>query len=112
MKKIEAIIRGSRIEEVKAALHDVGVHGLTVWEVKGFGRQRGHKEVYRGSEHAVDFVPKTKLEVLASDEAAPRIVKTLVDAARTGQIGDGKILVTPVECVLRIRTGEIGNEAV
>ena len=112
MKKIEAIIRGSRLEEVKTALHAIGVHGMTVWEVKGFGRQRGHKEVYRGSEYEVDFVPKMKLEILAFDDAVARIVEILVVSARTEKIGDGKIFITPVEEVIRIRTGETGDAAI
>ncbi len=112
MKKIEAIIRQSRLEDVKAALHQIGVQGLTVWEVKGFGRQRGHKEVYRGSEHEVDFVPKTKLEIIAADSAAPRILEALISSARTDKIGDGKIIVSALEEVIRIRTGETGDAAI
>jgi len=111
MKKIEAVIRGSKVEAVKAALHEVGVHGITAYEVKGFGRQRGHKEFYRGSEFEVDFVPKTKLEILASDEQTPRILAALTEAARSGKIGDGKIFVTTLEEVVRIRTGETGEAA-
>ena len=112
MKKIEAIIRGSKLEAVKTALHEVGVQGITAYEVKGFGRQRGHKEYYRGSELEVDFVPKAKLEIVATDEAAPKIISALVEAARTGKIGDGKIFVTTLEDVVRIRTGETGEGAI
>ncbi len=112
MKKIEAVIRGSKLEAVKTALHEVGVHGITAYEVKGFGRQRGHKEFYRGSELEVDFVPKTKLEIVVTEEAAPKIISALSEAARTGKIGDGKIFVTNLEEVIRIRTGESGEEAV
>jgi nitrogen regulatory protein P-II 1 len=112
MKKIEAIIKPFKLEEVKEALRAVGVQGMTVWEVKGFGRQRGHKEIYRGAEYEVDFVPKTKIEIVADDEHAPRIIAALVEASRTGRIGDGKIFVYPIEDVVRIRTGERGSDAI
>lgn len=112
MKKIEAVIKPFKLEEVKAALRQIGAQGMTAWEVKGFGRQGGHKETYRGAEHEVDFIPKTKLEIVADDETAPLVVETLITAARTGKIGDGKIFIYPLEGVVRIRTGERGEEAV
>jgi len=112
MKKIEAIIQPFRLEPVKEALHAVSVQGMTVTEVKGFGRQKGIREVYRGMEYQVDFLPKVKIEIVAPDEKAQIIVDTIVDKARTGRIGDGKIFVYPVAEVIRIRTGETGNEAV
>lgn len=111
MKKIEAIIKPFRLEAVKEALADIGVQGMTVTEVKGFGRQRGHKEIYRGAEYEVDFVPKVKVEVIVEDDAARRVIDTVVASARTGKIGDGKIFVYPVEEVVRIRTGERGADA-
>ncbi len=112
MKKIEIIVRPFKLEEVKDALADVGVKGMTVSEVKGFGRQRGHKEVYRGAEYQVDFVVKVKIEVVCEDAAAPAIVEAARKAAATGQVGDGKIFVSPVEETVRIRTGETGDAAV
>jgi len=112
MKKIQAIIKPSRIEAVKEALHKVGVHGMTVWEVKGFGRQRGHKEIYRGSEREVDFVPKTAVEVVVRDGMVEDVIDAVMRAARTGNIGDGKIFVGEMEDVVRIRTGERGDAAV
>jgi nitrogen regulatory protein P-II 1 len=112
MKKIEAIIQPFKVEPVKEALHSISVEGMTVTEVKGFGRQKGIREVYRGMEYQVDFLPKVKIEVVASDEKAQAIVETIMNAARTGRIGDGKIFVYPVAEVIRIRTGEAGNEAV
>ncbi|TLD71269.1 P-II family nitrogen regulator [Phragmitibacter flavus] len=111
MKKIEAIIKPHKFDEVQEALRTAGVHGMTVTEVKGFGRQRGHTEIYRGSEYTVDFLPKTKIEVLTSDEQASSIVETIVKAASTGKVGDGKISVYNVEEVVRIRTSERGVEA-
>ncbi len=111
MKKIEAIIKPHKFDEVQHALRDAGVHGMTVTEVKGFGRQRGHTEIYRGSEYTVDFLPKTKIEVLVADEQVQFVVKAIVKAANTGSIGDGKISVYSVEEVLRIRTGEQGVDA-
>ncbi len=111
MRKVEAIIKPFKLEEVKDALGEVGVRGMTVTEVKGFGRQRGHKEIYRGAEYEVDFVPKIKLEIVVDDELAPTVVETIARAARTGKIGDGKIFVTPVEEAIRIRTGERGVDA-
>jgi len=112
MKKIEAIIQPFKLEPVKEALHNISVQGMTVTEVKGFGRQKGIREVYRGMEYQVDFLPKVKIEVVASDDKAEAIVETIMNAARTGRIGDGKIFVYPVAEVVRIRTGETGNEAV
>ena len=111
MKLVTAVIKPFKLEDVKTALELHGVEGLTVTEVQGFGRQRGHTEVYRGAEYQVDFVPKVKIEVLVSAERCPAVVEALVEAARTGQIGDGKVWVTPVEQVIRIRTGERGVEA-
>jgi nitrogen regulatory protein P-II 1 len=112
MKKIEAIIKPFKLDEVKDALHEVGVKGLTVTEAKGFGRQRGHTELYRGAEYVVDFLPKVKIEVVLEDDQVDRAVEAIMQAARTGRIGDGKIFVNPVEEVIRIRTGERGPEAV
>ena len=111
MKKIEAIIKPFKLNEVKDALHAVGVHGLTVSEVKGFGRQGGHTEVFRGVEYQVDFVPKVKVEVVVEAAAAPAVIDAIVQAAQSGKIGDGKIFVSSVEEVIRIRTGERGQEA-
>ena len=112
MKKIEAIIKPFKLEEVKEALAEVGVQGMTVTEVKGFGRQKGHTEIYRGSEYTVDFLPKVKLEVVVDDHLADRVVEAIAQAAQTGRIGDGKIFVMPVETALRIRTGERGSDAI
>ena len=111
MKKIEAIIKPFKLDEVKEALHDVGVSGITVTEAKGFGRQKGHTELYRGAEYVVDFLPKVKLEVVVDDALAPRVVEAIAAAAQTGRIGDGKIFVIPVESALRIRTGETDSDA-
>jgi nitrogen regulatory protein P-II 1 len=112
MKKIEAIIRHFKLEEIKNALNDVGAAGMTVTEVKGFGRQKGHTEMYRGTEYAIDFVPKVKIEVVCTDEAARTLIDTIVIKAQTGQMGDGKIFVTHLEEVIRVRTGEKGNDAI
>ncbi len=112
MKKIEAIIQPFRLEPVKEALHAISVEGMTVTEVKGFGRQKGLREVYRGMEYQVDFLPKVKLEIVASDDKVKLILDTIVEKARTGRIGDGKIFVYPVAEVIRIRTGETGDAAV
>jgi nitrogen regulatory protein PII len=112
MKKIEAIIKPFKLEDVKAALTALGVEGMTVTEVKGFGRQKGHTEIYRGSEYTVDFLPKTKVEVVLSDEQVDNAVREIVKAARTGKIGDGKIFVTPIAEAIRIRTEEHGEKAV
>lgn len=112
MKKIEAIIKPFKLDEVKEALHEVGVSGITVTEAKGFGRQKGHTELYRGAEYIVDFLPKVKLEVVVDDAMAPRAVEAIAAAAHTGRIGDGKIFVLPVESALRIRTGERDSDAI
>jgi nitrogen regulatory protein P-II 1 len=112
MKKIEAIIKPFKLEEVKDALAELGVEGMTVTEVKGFGRQKGHTEIYRGSEYTVDFLPKVKLEIVVTDELADKAVNTIVAAAKTGKIGDGKVFLLPVEQAVRIRTEETGDKAV
>lgn len=112
MKKIEAVIRHYKLEEVKNALSQAGVQGMTVNEVRGFGRQRGHKETYRGAEYTVDFLPKVKLEVVVDDADAAKVIQTIAATARTGQIGDGKIFVTNLADVIRIRTGETGPDAI
>ena len=112
VKKIEAIIKPFKLDEVKEALHEVGVSGITVIEAKGFGRQKGHTELYRGAEYVVDFLPKVKLEVVVDDMMAARVVEAIAAAAHTGRIGDGKIFVLPVESALRIRTGERDENAI
>ena len=112
MKKIEAIIKPFKLDEVKEALSAIGIQGMTVTEVKGFGRQKGHTELYRGAEYVVDFLPKIKLEITVSDEMADKVVEVIVEAANTGRIGDGKIFVQPLEEIIRIRTGERGADAV
>ncbi len=112
MKKVEAIIKPFKLDEVREALSELGVTGLTVTEVKGFGRQKGHTELYRGAEYVVDFIPKAKVEVIVADNLVERAIEAVVKAARTGKIGDGKIFVTNVEQVVRIRTGESGEAAV
>lgn len=112
MKKLEIIIRPFKLDEVKEALTSLDVTGMTVTEVKGFGRQRGHKEVYRGAEYQVDFVPKVKIELILDDAQVKPVVDAVVKASRTGKVGDGKIFILPVEDVLRIRTGESGTEAI
>lgn len=111
MKKIEAIIKPFKLDDVKEALKDIGIHGLTVTEVKGFGRQKGHTELYRGAEYVIDFLPKIKLEIVVSDDSVSKVVDSIIDSARTGKIGDGKIFILPMEEVIRIRTGEHGEEA-
>ena len=111
MKKIEAIIKPFKLDEVREALSSVGVTGLTVTEVKGFGRQKGHTELYRGAEYVVDFIPKIKLEIIVRDDVVAKVVETIEQAAKTGRIGDGKIFVSPVDEVVRIRTGERGDDA-
>ena len=111
MKLIEALIKPFKLEEVKDALVDIGVHGMTVTEVKGFGRQKGNREVYRGAEYSTDFVPKVKIEVFAPDKLVPRVVETITRSAKTGTVGDGKILVADISSVVRIRTGEMGESA-
>jgi len=112
MKKVEAIIKPFKLDEVKEGLTSIGIKGLTVTEVRGFGRQRGHREIYRGAEYQVDFVSKLKIEVVMEDEMVPETVKVLQEKAKTGQIGDGKIFVLPVEDAIRIRTGETGKDAI
>jgi nitrogen regulatory protein P-II 1 len=112
MKKIEAIIKPFKLDEVKEALNDIGLKGITVLEAKGFGRQKGHTELYRGAEYVVDFLPKVKLELVIEDEMVEKAVEAIRSAAQTGRIGDGKIFVSPIEEAVRIRTGERGNEAV
>lgn len=112
MKKIEAVIKPFKLDEVKDALNAIGVQGITVTEVKGFGRQKGHTELYRGAEYVVDFLPKVKIEIIAADNLVPKIIETIETSAKTGRIGDGKIFVTPVEEVIRIRTGERGEPAI
>jgi len=112
VKKIEAIIKPFKLDEVKEALHEIGVSGITVTEAKGFGRQKGHTELYRGAEYVVDFLPKVKLEVVVADDQAERVVEAIASAAQTGRIGDGKIFVTAIESALRIRTGETNDDAI
>ena len=112
MKKIEAIIKPFKLDEVKEALHEVGVSGITVTEAKGFGRQKGHTELYRGAEYVVDFLPKVKIETAVDDDRVEVVIEAIQQVARTGKTGDGKIFVTPIEQVIRIRTGEVGTDAV
>ncbi len=112
MKKVEAIIKPFKLDDVKEALKEVGVQGLTVTEVKGFGRQKGHTELYRGAEYVIDFLPKIKLEIIVIDELVSKVVDTLMDSAKTGKIGDGKIFILPMEEIIRIRTGERGEDAI
>jgi nitrogen regulatory protein P-II 1 len=112
MKKIEAVIKPFKLDEVREALSDVGITGLTVSEVKGFGRQKGHTELYRGAEYVVDFLPKIKVEIVVADDTVDQAIEAIVKAAHTGKIGDGKIFVTPVEQVVRIRTGETNEDAI
>ncbi|HED00741.1 MAG TPA: P-II family nitrogen regulator [Proteobacteria bacterium] len=112
MKKIEAIIKPFKLDEVKEALAAVGVQGMTLTEVKGFGRQKGHSELYRGAEYAVDFNPKVKMEIIVDDELVPKVIETILSSAKTGKIGDGKIFILPIEEVVRIRTGEKGKDAI
>jgi nitrogen regulatory protein P-II 1 len=112
MKKIEAIIKPFKLDEVKDALNEIGIQGMTVTEVKGFGRQKGHTELYRGAEYIVDFIPKIKLEIVTSDNMALKVIEKIEQVAKTGKIGDGKVFVYPVDEVIRIRTGERGENAV
>jgi nitrogen regulatory protein P-II 1 len=112
MKKIEAVIKPFKLDEVRDALNEIGIQGMTVTEVKGFGRQKGHTELYRGAEYVVDFIPKIKIEIVASDSLLSKVVAVIEAAAKTGKIGDGKIFVYPVEDIIRIRTGERGESAV
>jgi nitrogen regulatory protein P-II 1 len=112
MKKIEAIIKTHKLDEVKEALNAIGIAGMTISEVKGYGRQKGHKEVYRGAEYVVDFLPKLKMEIIVDAEQVDQVIEAIVSAARTGKIGDGKIFVLPVEKIIRVRTGETDSEAI
>ena len=112
MKKVEAIIKPFKLEEVKDALGEIGIEGMTVTEVKGFGRQKGHTEIYRGSEYTVDFLPKIKIEIVLADSLANNVVEAILKSAKTGKIGDGKIFITPIENAIRIRTEETGEKAV
>ncbi|WP_373700214.1 P-II family nitrogen regulator [Neisseria dentiae] len=112
MKKITAMIKPFKLDDVREALSDIGIQGITVTEVKGFGRQKGHTEIYRGAEYAVDFLPKVQLDIVVADGEVERVTEAIIATARTGKVGDGKIFVSPVEQVIRIRTGETGNEAV
>jgi nitrogen regulatory protein P-II 1 len=112
MKKIEAIIKPFKLNEVKEALHEVGIVGMTVTEVKGFGRQKGHTEIYRGSEYTVDFLPKVRLEIVLNETQVDAAVNAIISSARTGKIGDGKIFITPIEDAIRIRTGERAEQAI
>ncbi|NNG00129.1 MAG: P-II family nitrogen regulator [Desulfobacteraceae bacterium] len=112
MKKIEAIIKPFKLDDVKEALNEIGVQGMTISEVKGFGRQKGHKEIYRGAEYVVDFIPKIKIEIIVESDWVDRVTDAIRDSAMTGKLGDGKIFVCPVEQVIRVRTGETGKDAV
>ncbi|OHD97718.1 MAG: transcriptional regulator [Sulfurimonas sp. RIFCSPHIGHO2_12_FULL_36_9] len=112
MKRIEAVIKPFKLEDVKDALAEIGITGMTVSEVKGYGRQKGHSELYRGAEYVVDFLPKIKMEMVVDDESVDQVINTIVEAARTGKIGDGKIFVSDVEKIIRIRTGETDSEAI
>lgn len=112
MKLIEAVIKPFKLDEVKDALNEIGITGITVSEVKGFGRQKGHTELYRGAEYVVDFIPKIKLEIATTDEMVPKVIDTIINAAKTGRIGDGKIFVLPLEEAVRIRTNEKGSDAI
>ena len=112
MKKVEAIIKPFKLDEVKEALNEIGIQGITVSEVKGFGRQKGHTELYRGAEYVVDFLPKIKIEIVVKADLVAKVVETIVEAAKTGRIGDGKVFVLPVDEAIRIRTGERGPDAV
>ena len=112
MKKIEAIIKPFKLDDVKEALNEIGVQGMTISEVKGYGRQKGHKEIYRGAEYVVDFIPKVKLEIVVSAEMADQVVETIQKAANTGKLGDGKIFVVSIDQAIRVRTGERGNDAI
>ncbi|MBI3600559.1 MAG: P-II family nitrogen regulator [Nitrospinae bacterium] len=112
MKKIEAIIKPFRLDELKQALSDINIYGMTVTEVKGFGRQKGHTELYRGAEYTIDFLPKLKVEIVTNDETVEKVIEVIKNSVRTGKIGDGKIFVIPVEEAVRIRTGERGKDAI
>lgn len=112
MKKIEAIIKPFKLDDVKEALNGIGIKGMTISEVKGYGRQKGHKEIYRGAEYVIDFIPKAKMEIIVNTEQVDEVIEAICQAANTGKIGDGKIFVLPVEEVVRVRTGEKGTEAI
>ena len=112
MKKIEAVIRPFKLDDVREALSEAGVKGLTLTEVKGYGRQKGHTDIYRGAEYQIDFLPKLKIEIVVKDSMVDQVVETIIRAAKTGQVGDGKIFVSPVEEVIRVRTGESGDDAI
>ena len=112
MKKIEAIIKPFKLDDVKEALNEIGIQGMTIVEVKGYGRQKGHKEIYRGAEYVVDFIPKIKIEIVVDDKQVDKVTTVITDAANTGKIGDGKIFVLPVEGAIRVRTGETGEDAI
>jgi nitrogen regulatory protein P-II 1 len=112
MKKIEAVIKPFKLDDVKEALNEIGIQGMTITEVKGYGRQKGHKEIYRGAEYVVDFIPKVKIEIVVDTERADQVVEAIREAANTGKIGDGKIFVLPVEEAIRVRTGEKGSDAI
>ncbi|MBC2693828.1 MAG: P-II family nitrogen regulator [Desulfobacteraceae bacterium] len=112
MKKIEAIIKPFKLDDVKEALNEAGIQGMTISEVKGYGRQKGHKEIYRGAEYVVDFIPKIRIEIVVDSELADQVVETIIQASNTGKIGDGKIFVLPVEEAVRVRTGERGKDAI
>ncbi|MCI5128455.1 MAG: P-II family nitrogen regulator [Candidatus Electrothrix sp. AUS3] len=112
MKKVEVIIKPFKLDAVKAALNDISIKGMTLSEVKGYGRQKGHKEIYRGAEYQIDFLPKIKMEIIVDSDRVDKVIEVVVEAARTGKIGDGKIFVLPVERVVRVRTGETDNQAI
>lgn len=112
MKRIEAIIKPFKLDEVKSVLQDLGIQGMTISEVKGFGRQKGHTELYRGAEYVVDFLPKVKIDIVVSEKEATKVVDAIQKAAKTGRIGDGKIFISPIENIIRIRTGETGENAI
>ncbi len=112
MKKIEAIIKPFKLDDVKEALNEIGIQGMTISEVKGYGRQKGHKEIYRGAEYVVDFIPKMKIEIVVETNRVPQVIETIRQAANTGKLGDGKIFVIPVEEAIRVRTGERGKDAI
>lgn len=112
MKKIEAIIKPFKLDEVKEALNEIGIKGMTITEVKGYGRQKGHKEIYRGAEYVVDFIPKIKIEIVVAADQANQVVETIRKYANTGKLGDGKIFITPIEGAIRVRTGETGKDAI
>ena len=112
MKKIEAIIKPFKLDDVKDALNGIGIKGMTISEVKGYGRQKGHTEIYRGAEYVIDFLPKIKMEIIINTDQVDQVIDTIIEAARTGKIGDGKIFVLPVEKIVRVRTGEIDHEAI